>query len=106
MNLRDELRKAIKTRDYLLSTGKSRRSDPEAIRRSIDKALAFLDGYPYASDDRVGEWCRKNLEDACRIVAGNNERRLGRLIQSELSMKAEQKAGKVIEMQPTDTSAA
>lgn len=106
MTLREELTKAIEDRERTLSMGWCKRKDYDQIRVSIGRAKTFLIGYPVATDEQVREWCKAHTEDLCRIVPGNQPRRLARLLMDELRRKAEPKEGRVIEMKPTDTSAA
>lgn len=72
-----------------MRNGRSHRKDHDRVRAAMGRAQRFLDGYPYASDEWVREWCRANLEDVCIIVPGNAPRSLARLIMTELHMEAE-----------------
>ena len=86
--LREELRAAATTRDMLIRNGKSMRKDVEAVRRVCDRILGFLGNYPFATDERVREWCISHRELVSMVVVGHHHRRLQRLLIDELKTKA------------------
>jgi len=68
--LREVLRGAIASRQAAMRGTRGRR-DWNNIRVAIRFAEHFLSGYPYASDDRVHEWCRDNANFVATIVPAN-----------------------------------
>lgn len=56
MSLRKKLQGAVNSREATLRNGRCHRKDFDALRVSLGWARKFLDGYPYASDERVKEW--------------------------------------------------
>ena len=83
-SLRHDLQGAIHQRDASLRNGRCKRTDYDQIRASIGRAQVFLDGYPFATDLQVREWCTGHVEDLVRIVPGNAPRTLARLLMDEL----------------------
>lgn len=88
-SLRAELASAITARRRALQKGWSQRKDIPALWASIGRAEAFLNSYPYATDDRVREWIAGHVDDVCRIVPGNAHRQLARLIMEHLEQAQE-----------------
>ena len=68
-----------------LRNGSCRRKDYEAIRTAMDLARKFLGSYPFASDQRVRDWCLAHRDAAVRIVPGSQRRVLERLLVDELT---------------------
>jgi len=68
--LREVLRGAIASRKAAMRGTRGRR-DWNNIRTAIAFAEQFLWRYPYASDDRVREWCRDNATFVGTIVPAN-----------------------------------
>lgn len=101
-SLREQLRAATAKRKELFWRGKSRRKDTDRMKAAISRAEQFLHGYPYASDERVREWCLAHHEDVAIIVPGNWPTALSRLVMEALTPK---KAGAVIEMKPNRPAA-
>lgn len=96
--LRHELQDAIHARDRSLRMGWCQRKDYDQIRVSMGKAQTFLISYPAATDQQVREWCRKHMDDVCRIVPGNQPRRLARLIMDELTAKVREAGQDVVQL--------
>ena len=86
-SLRQDLQGAIHQRDASLRNGRCKRTDYDQIRASIGRAQVFLNGYPFATDLQVREWCTGHVEDLVRIVPGNAPRTLARLLMDELTPK-------------------
>ena len=89
--LRHDLQGAINQRTAALRNGRSGRKDYDQIQVSIGRAIVFLRGYPFATDEQVRDWCKSHVEDLTRIVPGNAPRTLARLLMDELT-KAENHA--------------
>ena len=87
MSLRHDLQGAIHQRDASLRNGRCKRTDYDQIWVSIGRAQVFLNGYPFATDLQVRQWCRGHVEDLVRIVPGNAPRTLARLLMNELTPK-------------------
>ena len=87
MSLRHDLQGAIHQRDASLRNGRCKRTDYDQIWVSIGRAQVFLNGYPFATDLQVREWCTGHVEDLVRIVPGNAHRTLARLLMDELTPK-------------------
>ena len=87
MSLRQDLQGAIHQRDASLRNGRCKRTDYDQIWVSIGRAQVFLNGYPFATDLQVRQWCRGHVEDLVRIVPGNAPRTLARLLMNELTPK-------------------
>jgi hypothetical protein len=87
--LREELRAAVSTRKLTLSMGWSRRKDLDRLRAAVGRAEVFLGSYPFASDERVREYCIKHREDVSMIVIGHHQRRLQQLLMDELKPAGE-----------------
>lgn len=68
--LREALQAAINQRETTLRNGTCKRTDYDQIRVSIGRAQVFLNGYRAASDQRVCEHIRQNLDDLGRILLG------------------------------------
>lgn len=83
-SLRSALVDAVTARRRALRNGWSRRKDIGALWASIGRAERFLESYPFASDERVREWCLAHMDDVCRIVPGNQPRVLARLVMDAL----------------------
>ncbi len=66
--LREALQSAVNQRNTAMRNGRSYRKDIDALRASIGRAEVFLRGYPYASDERVREYVRANMDDIGRIL--------------------------------------
>lgn len=88
-SLRAALVSAVKQRRSAMRNGRSYRKDHDRVNAALGRAEVFLHSYPYASDERVREWCRANLADVCIIVPGHTPRNLARLLMDELHMDAE-----------------
>ena len=85
--LRETLRAALAMRKAALWRGRSRRKDQNRLNAAIMKAEQFLSSYPVASDDRVREYCTRNIEDVSMIVPGNRPTVLARLIMDTIKPK-------------------
>jgi hypothetical protein len=68
--LREVLRGAIASRKAAMRGSRGRR-DWSNIRTAIAFAEQFLWRYPWASDDRVREWCLDNAIFVAAIVPAN-----------------------------------
>lgn len=82
--LRHELRSAIDSRQATFRNGSCRQKDFDAIRAAMGRAKVFLDGYPFATDQRVRDWCIAHREDVARIVPASQRKVLSRLLVDEL----------------------
>ena len=67
-----------------LMTGRCKRKDFDAISVSMRNAQSFLNSYPYATNERVREWCLAHREDVARIVPASQRKVLSRLLVDEL----------------------
>jgi hypothetical protein len=83
--LREELRAAVSTRRLTLEMGWSKRKDLDRLRAGVGRAESFLGSYPFASDERVREYCLKWRDEITMIVVGHHQRRLQRLLMEALS---------------------
>lgn len=89
--LRHELQAAIHSMRRALKHGWTQRKDAQAVHNSLDKAQAFLNSYPYATDERVEQWCFDNHKALGDIIPVAHHRRLARLLNSELAARADHK---------------
>lgn len=87
--LRHDLQAAIHQREASLRNGRCQRKDHDQIRVSIGRAQVFLNGYPFATDQQVRDWCKGHVEDLTRIVPGNSPKLLARLLMDELRDRSE-----------------
>jgi hypothetical protein len=83
-NLRAELASALRQRKNAIERGKSKRKDQDMVRAAMGSIKTFLNSYPYASDERVREWCRANVGKVSIVVIGSTQRQLARLLMDEL----------------------
>lgn len=82
--LRDLLEGAVNQREAAMRNIDKRdrdrqRKDFDQIRVSIGRIRVFLSGYPFASDERVVEWCSSHGEDLARVVPANSRRTIAAL---------------------------
>jgi len=82
--LRKELQDAIGSRKSTLRNGTCKRKDFDQIWVSIGHAEMFLLSCPFATDQRVREWCLVHREDVSRIVPASQRKVLSRLLVDEL----------------------
>lgn len=64
------LTRAVNQRIRCNGLMKTKRKDHAEIMGSIGMVQRFLRSYPAASDERVREWCRKNLGHVSRVCIG------------------------------------
>jgi len=69
--LSELLRRAVNQRIAAQEKMKTKRTDHAEIFGSIGMVQQFLYRYPFASDERVREWCRENRGHVARVcIAG------------------------------------
>lgn len=84
ISLREDLASALRQRKNAIARGKSKRKDQDMVRAAIGSIETFLNSYPYATDERVRDWCRANVGKVSIVVIGSNQRQLSRLLMDEL----------------------
>lgn len=82
--LRDQLRAAMNMRETTLRNGTCKRKDFDQIRVAMMHAEQFLSGYPFATDWQVRNWCLQHRAHVTRIVPGNKQMLLWRLVTKPL----------------------
>lgn len=64
------LTRAVNQRRRAQQLMKTKRRDHAEIFGSLGIVEGFLNSYPAASDERVREWCRKNIGHVSRVCIG------------------------------------
>jgi hypothetical protein len=71
--LSELLRRAVNQRIAAQEKMKTKRTDHAEIFGSIGMVQQFLYRYPFASDERVREWCRENRGHVARVCIGGTK---------------------------------
>ena len=88
--LHKELDKAIDLRDRSIKEGWCGRKDFKEIRDAMDRSRAFLNRFRFASDARVCEHVKNNLDDLGRILLSNSKGPLMKVYMGYLKERNEQ----------------
>lgn len=78
--LRETLKSAVNGRLAAIRNGRSHRKDTDRLNAAIMRAQSFMNSYPFATDERVKDYCTRNITDIRLIVPGNTPTALARLI--------------------------
>ena len=71
--LSELLRRAVNQRIAAQEKMKTKRTDHAEIFGSIGMVQQFLYRYPFASDERVREWCKANRGHVARVCIGGTK---------------------------------